>query len=211
MGTIDDIKNMKNEGRTDLEISSVLKSRGLSNSEISSALSQAQIKEAIYDSSAEVQPPIENQDALQPSMFPTEEETQIQAPTQYSPPVQDYTSQEQMYAQQPQYQYQQYQPYQAQSYSSDTITEISEQVVSEKLSKLKNQLEKTIDLKNNLETSISNIEERLKRIEKIIDTLQISILKKIGETIDNVDNIKTEMIETQKTFKASLKDHKHKH
>jgi hypothetical protein len=91
--------------------------------------------------------------------------------------------------------------------STDTITEISEQVVSEKISKLKVDIEKTLDFKNTIETKIDILDQRLKRIESTIDKLQSAILQKVGEYVNDVHEIKNEMIETQKSFKA-LHHHK---
>jgi hypothetical protein len=94
--------------------------------------------------------------------------------------------------------------------SSDVITEISEQVVSEKLSETRKHLEKVIDFKTAIEAKTESIEERLKRIEKIIDTLQSSILRKVGDYVTNVDDIKKELIETQKSFSRLLPELKSK-
>jgi len=88
--------------------------------------------------------------------------------------------------------------------SSDIITEISEQVVSERLSEIRKPLEKVIDFKTTIEAKTESIEERLKRIEKIIDVLQSSILRKVGDYVTNVDDIKKELIETQKSFSRLL-------
>jgi hypothetical protein len=91
--------------------------------------------------------------------------------------------------------------------STDTITEISEQVVSEKISKLKTDIEKTLDFKNVVETKMEILDQRLKRIESTIDKLQSAILQKVGEYVDDVHNLKNELIETQKSFKSA---HHHK-
>jgi hypothetical protein len=95
--------------------------------------------------------------------------------------------------------YQQYQPYQ-EAMSSDVITEISEQVVSEKLSAMQDKLEKALDFRTIAETKISSLNERLRRIEQILDRLQLSILQKVGDYVNDVKDIKNELIETQRTF-----------
>jgi len=96
--------------------------------------------------------------------------------------------------------YDQYQPYQ-ETMSSDVITEISEQVVTEKLASIVDKIEKVISFKTTAEAKISSLNERLKRIEQIIDRMQISIMQKVGEYVGDVKDIKREMIETQKSFK----------
>jgi len=101
----------------------------------------------------------------------------------------------------PGYEYQPYESYEYQGgISPDTITEISEQVVSERISELRKHLEKVVDFKTTMEAKTESIEERLKRIEKIIDTLQSSVLRKVGDYVTNIEDIKKELIETQKSF-----------
>ncbi len=94
--------------------------------------------------------------------------------------------------------------YQPIAISPDTMNEVAEQVVAEKLGPIAASLEKLFDQKSNSEAQIQYIDERLKRIEKIIDRLQLSILQKVGEYVTNVDDIKREMVETQKSFRALL-------
>jgi hypothetical protein len=96
---------------------------------------------------------------------------------------------------------QQYQPYQ-EAMSSDIITEISEQVVTEKLSAMQDKLEKALDFRTVADTKITSLNERLRRIEQILDRLQLSILQKVGDYTNDVRDIKHELLETQKSFKA---------
>ena len=224
MGILDEIKRMRQEGRNEQEISQILQQEGISAQEIDNALSQTQIKEAIVSPLPEPNLPMElpvpepdyqtNEDALQSSLMSSPEmeqapqETPLPAAPQPFPeenisqpypesypeaqyPQQDYGYDYQQYAQAPQ-----------QSVSADTITEIAEQVVSEKLSKIRNQLEKTSDLKTTVEARVAAIDDRLQRIEKIIDRLQLSILQKIGDYVNDVSDLRKELFETQKSFKA---------
>jgi hypothetical protein len=87
------------------------------------------------------------------------------------------------------------------SISPDTITEISEQIVSERMMEIRKKLEEVTNLKTTFETKSESLDNRLNRIEKIIDDLQSSILKKVGIYMTNVSDIKKELIETQKSFK----------
>ena len=50
------------------------------------------------------------------------------------------------------------------------------------------------------ESQIKSFEERLKKLEAIIDQLQISILEKIGSYGKNLDTIKREMSMMQDSF-----------
>ena len=96
------------------------------------------------------------------------------------------------------------QQYQSYSPSTDTITEISEQVVSEKLSKLKNDIDRLLDLRSTIDTKLDFLDQRLKRLEATIDKLQLSVLQKVGEYVNNVQDLKTNLDETQKSFKSLL-------
>lgn len=88
--------------------------------------------------------------------------------------------------------------------SSDVMAEISEQVVSEKLSFIQDKLERAINFKTIAETKLFSMEERLQRIEKIIDRLQLSLLQKVGEFVSDVRATKRELEENRKSFKALL-------
>ncbi len=134
-----------------------------------------------------------------------------QAP-QITPPIQPSTVEE--YSPAPVDEgYEEYQPYQSySSVSSEMITEITEQLISEKLSQVRKNLEKALDSKNTIGTKIDYIEERVKRIEKIMDTLQSSVLRKVGDYVTDVQDIKTELIETQKSLSKLFPEiHKKSH
>ncbi|MBS3076967.1 hypothetical protein J4233_01715 [Candidatus Pacearchaeota archaeon] len=100
-----------------------------------------------------------------------------------------------------------YQPYQ-EAMSSDMITEISEQVVNERLSSLHDKIEKIIDMRTIVEANMTNLNDRLKRMEKIVDQMQVSILKKVGEYMTDIQDVKNELEETQKSFVAIHKTKK---
>lgn len=105
--------------------------------------------------------------------------------------------------------YPEYQPYQ-EAMSSDMISEISEQVVSERLAPLHDRLEKVIDMKTVFEARITSLSERLVRMEKIIDTLQLSLLQKVGEYVNDVHDVRKELEETQKSFSTLHRHTPHK-
>ncbi len=228
MGAIDDIRRMKQENMSEYDIIQTLKNRGLSQQEIDMAFAQSQIKDAISYDPIQQFPPLEEppQDLLQTPIpqtrstraIPVESQRpaaleynemqpspfqEIQAPSplpqsefQEAPEQEQFPQQEFDYSQQftPQAQ--------GPSLNFDTISEISEQIVSEKLEKLKTQLEKNLDLRTAVETQLSQLNDRLQRIEKIIDRLQLSVLQKVGDYVNSVSDLKKEVIETQKSFKA---------
>ncbi|MEK6824821.1 MAG: hypothetical protein AABY02_03115, partial [Nanoarchaeota archaeon] len=114
------------------------------------------------------------------------------APHEYG---QQYTDSYVQYSQQPQSQ---------QGASPDLIAEIADQIMTEKLGDIRKHLEKIIDMKTTFDSKIEYVDERLKKIEKIIDALQLSILRKVGDYVTNVQDLKSELLETQKTFSKLL-------
>lgn len=212
MGIIEDIKRMQLEGKSEQEITSALQSRGFPSSSVQEALSQSRIKDAVtaspdpsnnasFESSDDlVKARAQSLNAMEPSLLnPAQSSAVATAPLPTY--AQEYNPQEYGQPQEQQYQ-QEYAAYAPTS--ADTISEIAEQVVAEKLYSLRQNLEKTLDLKNSIETRMSYLDERLKKIEKIIDRLQLSILQKVGEHMSSVDDLKNELIETQKSFKSLL-------
>lgn len=233
MGAIEEVDRMQKSGATEEQIVSSLQNKGFSRNEITDAMNQNRIKSAVQDpfqSQDSLQPSMlqetENTSQRPPipqssssvSQFSPQQPSQQTAQaypdySNYSAPQpqtqQPYyppSYQDPSYQQDPsQGQYSDYQP----NLSTDTISEITEQIVSEKFSTLRAQLEKIIDLKNTFETKIQILDDRVKQIEKIIDRLQLSVLQKVGDYITNVDDIKKEVIETQKSIKA-LAQSKHR-
>lgn len=223
MGIIEEIREMQRTGRTDEEIAGELRMRRVPENKIEDAFSQIRIKSEIMGAEAQESPipvPPQTEEEAMPLPSATQE---VEAPTpeggpysSYQPSAEAEQPQEAVYAESPQayapapaqqqysqYQYSQYPPQQAQpQLSSDTISEIAEQVVSEKLAPIKNKLEKTLDLKTTLEAKTESLNERLKRIEQIIDRLQLSLLQRVGAYMTEVDNVKKELVETQKSFKT---------
>ena len=213
MALLNDIKRMQSEGKTEQEIISSLRQQGISPREIVEALSQSKIKKAVGGETPAPEPyavPMQQsqpteQEALMPQAsqqagYP-DEMPRTEQPVEYAPsqpqPSQPQPAQEQ-YQEYPQYQ----QYPQAAGISPDTISEIAEQVVSEKLSTIRKDMETIIDLKTTMGTKLSLLDERLKRMEGIIDRLNLSIMQKVGDYMTNIDDIKKELVETQKSFKA---------
>ena len=78
--------------------------------------------------------------------------------------------------------------------------EIADQIFSEKIKKIQKQLDATSEAAIVLQTKTENISERLKKIESIIDKLQIAILEKVGSYGQNLESIKKEMSMMQDSF-----------
>jgi len=192
MATLDRIIQMQQEGKPDTQIITQLQNEGIVPSEINDAINQAKIKNAVSPPEQVSQPqPQTEQPAqeMQPSMMPTPDPAAPQQPMQApSPQPEIYPPQEQ--GQQPQYDYYTPQPQgyseqdqypQAEGYETETISEIAEQVATEKLEDYKEKVGDIASFKIQTQNRINDIDDRLKRIENSIDKLQQAILGKIGE------------------------------
>ena len=169
------VAQMQQQGMSDTDIINALKNEGVSPKDISDSLAQARIKMAVS----------------QEEQYPTNPPQQEQ---QYAPQgQQQYT--EQQYAEQPQYAEQQYAPQEQQQYadqtqyqypeqnqmSIETMTEIVDRIIAEKLKEINQKIKPVVDFKNKAEEDITDIKERLRRIESTIDSLQKAIIGKVGE------------------------------
>lgn len=185
MALLDNVIEMHEQGMSDADIAQKLKEQGINAKEIDEAINQSKIKSAVEGQESAMS----QQAGMQPSVM-TQEQGQEQSQQQYY-----------QYPQEQQYEY--YQP-QQQGISADTVTEIAEQVISEKFLKVKKQLDSILELKSVSESKISSIDERLKRIEMIIEKLQISILEKVGGYGQAIGDIKNEMEMMQESFSKAV-------
>ena len=110
---------------------------------------------------------------------------------QYTENQQNYP-QEDYYTQTPQaYSGEEY--YQQPSFNTETITEITEQVISEKFREYNKRTGDIVSFKNTIQDKVDDINTRLKRIESTIDKLQQAIIQKIGEFGENTQIIKKDL------------------
>ncbi len=226
MGVLELVTKMKSQGKGEFEIIKALQNQGVPPKEIQDAISQAQIKEAVAGETSEMQQSMMDQEQDNYTNYNPEEyvpqpqmpmDVVPQAPYQEQYP-QDTSMQSYGYQQPlPQYQYptqgppqgQEYYPqeypeqYMPETYSGDSesLIDVAEQVFSDKSKKMQDSLETLEEFKALTENQVKSFEERLRRIEEIIDRLQISILEKIGSYGENLSNIKKEMSMMQDSFR----------
>ncbi len=205
MGLLEEINYMKNHGMNEQEILSRLQEKGISPREIDDAFNQMKIKNAVS---------AENSDVNNPSiMTGRPRDLPIPAQSLYIPKTQEIENPpEELYAPQPEggetqygtqeeyYPQEQYEESEAGAYDTDTLIEIAEQVFSEKIKKEQKQIESLNEFATLAETQLSNNHERIKRIEAVMDKLQIGILEKIGSYGKNLESIKNEMEMMQDSF-----------
>lgn len=191
MSLLDSVKQFQQQGIGDEQISTSLMEQGYSPKEVNDAISQSKIKAAVENQDVQDTMIQSQSQDMQPSVMEEQPPTPQQETEAYQAlqPQQDYS------------QYQQYQDYAQQpAFSTETITEIAEQVIAEKLSKTKKQIENISEFKAVTESKISSIDERLRRIESVIEKLQMAILEKIGTYGQSMQEIRDEMGTMQESF-----------
>lgn len=198
MALINQIKEMQMNGIADADIIQQLREQGVSPLEINQALEQASIKAAI----AEEDPTrslYQNQGEMQPSVMQQTPSPQPQEQPEYYPQQPQYQGQEQQeYSQQPQY------PQYYQTQNSESISEIAEQIAEEKINLFRKKIGNIDEIKVILTKKVDSMDERLKKIEAVIEKLQAAIISKVGSFGDSVEEIKNEMKMMQNSFSKVL-------
>ena len=92
----------------------------------------------------------------------------------------------------------------ATSGNMDLISEITEQLINEKVKNLKGNINSLIESSTLLAVKVEKIDNRLKKIESIIDELQMTLLRKSNNEQQNIADIKTEMVGMQEGFSKIL-------
>jgi hypothetical protein len=216
MRILEEITNMRNQGMSDREISGALQEKGLTPKVIDDAFNRIKIKNAIVIENEEMTAPAplsnrENEETSKSFYTPKRmevsnlpEEVYASPVIEENPPTLDEALPNEEYSQNTNDEYYPQEGYEeAESggrYNSDTFIEIAEQIFSEKIKKEQGQIEALNEFATLAETKISNNHERIKRIETIIDKLQIAILEKVGSYGRNLESIKNEMEMMQNSF-----------
>lgn len=172
------VMEMQQQGYSDDQISMILSEEGISPKEITDALSKSQIKAAVYQPEAGYP---ETQFAQQ--AMPAGEAAGQGMPPGQARPYPEYV----------------------QGMSSETVSEITEQIVTEKLTNVLKPIADISAFKESSIKKISMIDDRLKKVESLIEELRSAIIRKIGDFGQNVEEIKNEMSMMQDTFSKALK------
>ena len=196
MGVLDQVMQLKNQGYGEQDIIDNLQQQGISPKEITDAMNQAKIKSAVSapEESGETQAPpapepMAAAGAEQGYYTPQTQPMQAGYPTQAAP----------------EYYEEAYAPATSTGMDSDTIIEIANQVFAEKKKKTEKRLEELEELKTLVKVKVDNIDERLKRIEKMIDTLQVQILEKVGSYGKELQSTKKEVSMLEDTLRKTIK------
>ncbi len=213
MGILEEINYLKNQGMDDQEISGQLQEKGATPRAINDAFNQMKIKNAVSAEESGMGPPVMKGPPQASSLYvpKTQEISNGQSENLYAPqPMEEMPSQQ--YEGAGEYSQEEYYPQAGYGdtgagggvYDTDTLIEIAEQVFSEKIKKEQKQIEALNEFATLAETKISNNHERIKRIEAVIDKLQIAILEKIGSYGKNLESIKKEMEMVENSFEKII-------
>ncbi len=220
MGVLDQIEKMKKEGENDKDIADKLQEQGVNPKAINDAFNQMKIKNAV---SAEDDNSEESYNNMNGIPTPSSGDKFYTPRTQEMNPPQDYSNYNDPnstpYPQQDSQQQSQQEYYPSEGYSdagyttggyasggidTETMIEVAQQVFEEKTKKIQKQLSELSEFANLAETKISNNHDRLKRIEAVLDKLQITILEKVGSYAQDIGSVKKEMSMMQDTFSKTL-------
>ncbi len=103
---------------------------------------------------------------------------------------------EQQYPEQSQQYYQPQQEYPP----AETISEIVDQLLAEKLKKINESISTLIDFKISIETKMTDINSRLKKVEDQIDNIKDSVIGKIGSYGRQIETVNKEVEAMQESF-----------
>jgi hypothetical protein len=198
MALVNQVQDMKSQGMNEENIIKKLRDAGYSPLEISRTLEQSKIKDAVSQLGSDLseQSGEGNMTSeMRPSVMeaPGQQEQQPQNYEQYAPEPQQ--------EQQPQYYYPQEQQYQQyQSTNTENLTEVTEQIVEEKIDEMRKKILEVNSFKIISERRMKDLDDRLKKIELFIQELEIKILGKVGDYGESLNDIKQEMTMMQDSF-----------
>ena len=177
MATIDRITQLQQQGFQEQEIIEQLKKENYPIKEINEGLNQSRIKSAVYQEQSYPQQDSGMEQSILQQNPPSAEQEQELTPPQaeqypeYQQPAEGYPADA-------------YYPEQS-SYGVDTITEIAEQIVTEKFRKINEQIGDIPIFKERMTSKLNELDSRLKSIENSIESLQQAIIGKIKDFGDS--------------------------
>lgn len=178
MATLEKVMQLQQQGMQDQDIITQLRQEGVSPKDIDNAIAQSKIKAAVSQ-----QPMQEGMEQSITDQTPAPQAQQEGVPEYVPSPPQEGNFEG--YAETPQ-------AYSGQEYyspgagaSTETISEIAEQIVNESFNKYTKKTGDLVIFKNEVKEEISDLNVRLKRIEDSIESLQRDVIRKVGEFGDS--------------------------
>lgn len=223
MALLERINFLRQQGLNDTQIVTTLKQEGNSFNDINEAFSQEKIKAAIYsdtqNNNSEMQQSIMPNNQELPSISTSSDQVSSTAPMQadtgYNPSNAQYQAymQEQQsapiqenYSNNPNYNSSEYgqETYYSQGLDVETVREIAKQEIEEALRLLGQSVENLSKSKNEMVYQIKNLDERINKIESIIQEIQSAIIHKMGEYGEAIQGISQEVKATQDSFSKMI-------
>ncbi len=217
MSVLEKVLNLKKSGVSEKEIITKLKNEGISPMEINDAINQSKIKEAVSgeqeDSTKGMVPSIMGgeekkiieEETYTPSPSPSKEETYQDYSSQEDQGTEEYGSIGEYYEEAPS---QEYSSGNETGMGSETMIEIAEQVFSEKIKKIEEELRTLKEFKTIASPNLEDLRERIKRIEKNFDKMQIAILERVGSFGKNINSLQKEVEMVEDSFGKIMKEKK---
>jgi hypothetical protein len=181
MAALDRLLELQRQGMDDQDAYKQMREEGFAVREIRDSLAQAKVKNAV--SSEEISDESQAQEQAQTTQ---EQYTPEQVQQEQYPAQEQYTP-EQLAQMQQEYPQEGY--YQQPAIDTGTIVEIAEQVASEKLSDFEQKTGNLLSFKSQTEDKLNDLNERLKRLENSIDTLQQAIIKRVSEFSETTETV----------------------
>lgn len=206
-----DINEAISQSRIKAAVSPSSDMDGMQQSIMAQGEDQAQVMQvpsAISRATSQRQPAalqIPSQEIPAPA-YPIQNQTQAYYPPEAYPPQQA----EAAYAYQDQaaYPQEEYAAPEASYYSQvldvETVRDIAKQEIEDALKKLREQLNSLEKMKTDLSYELQSMENRLVRVESIIQEIQSSIIRKMGEYGEAISGISQEVRATQQSFSKML-------
>jgi len=95
-------------------------------------------------------------------------------------------------------------PQQYNAINNEMVVEIASQIMDNKIGQVTKTLNSLNEMKTLLDAKVSKIDERVARMESIMDALQTSLLRKTNEHEQNISDIKSELQGMQTGFSKVL-------
>jgi hypothetical protein len=195
MAALEQVTQLKGQGMSDEDIVANLQQQGLSPKEITDAINQANIKSAVTGEAgagypAPEGPPANPEAGGAPGAV---------GAGGYAPATEEMAAAPAADAGYAAGGEAAYYPaeggggYAASGADSGTMIDIANQVFSEKGKKIQDQVDDLNDFKTTAGTKVDAMDDRLKKIEKMIDTLQIKVLEKVSAFGKDIESTKKEV------------------
>jgi len=196
MSILSEIQQLKEQGLSEGDITKSLQDRGYSPVEINQGLEQSKIKSVIAGPESQNPDQPQQTNEMQPSIVEQEPQEGYQEYPAYPQGEGEYQPETPQYESSQQQQYQQ---------SPEVISEIADQLFTEKTQGIKESIHVLTEMKLKTERKLTDLEDRIKRLESLIDSLQQSIITRTGKYFEDITEIKNEMGMMQDSFSKSLK------